>query len=698
MNICRRIHPISFGLNICQIGFQSLKFRIPSFTNGFARTYKSNNAVYEGSRQIVTKSLSFTRIAAKHKRHPLYAHSLRFASQSNSPSNSKASLLLSSLKKPFSSVKQTTRKNYEVSRLINLSKPEWKKLTAALGLLILSSSVTMLVPFCIGKLIDIIYTSSDDFTEMLRNLRLTCVVLSFIFFAGAAANLGRVYIVQTSGQRIVNRLRQKVFSSIIKQETAFFDKNPTGELINRLSSDTTLVGKAITDNVSDGLRSFAQGVAGVSLMFFVSPKLAGVVLSIVPPVVICTVIYGRYVRSITKKVQDSLAGANQVAEERISNIRTVRAFAQELKESKRYDDKVDSILSLAYKEALARAAFFGFTGFSGNMIVVTVLYSGGHMMSEAQMTVGDLTSFLLYTVYVGISIAGLSSFYSELMKGVGASSRIWQLVDRKPEIPVKGGLIPPNVLKDISITFSNVHFSYPTRRETPVLRGIDFTVPSGSVTAVVGASGSGKSTIGSLLLRLYDPDCGHVGLGGYDVAKLDPSWLRQYIGTVNQEPILFSCSIADNIAYGCADPSELDARKIIEAAEKANAMGFIQSFSDGLQTVVGERGQMLSGGQRQRIAIARAILKDPKVLLLDEATSALDAESEYLVQDALQRLMVGRTTIIIAHRLFTIKAANQVVVVDNGKIAEAGTYDALIKKDDGLFRKLVDKQSNMNDA
>eukprot|EP00795_Rhopilema_esculentum_P003009 gene3009-1270_t len=532
---------------------------------------------------------------------------------------------------------------------------------------------------------------------MLWNLKVTCAVLSVTFLAGALANLGRVYLVQTSGQRIVNRLRQKIFGSIIRQETAFFDKNPTGELINRLSTDTTLVGKSITDNISDGLRSFAQGVAGVSLMVFVSPKLAGLVLSIVPPVVLFSVIYGRYVRNITKQVQDSLADASQVAEERISNIRTVRAFAQEIKETQRYDGRVDSVLHLAYKEALARAAFFGFTGFSGNMIVITVLYSGGYMMTQAQMTVGDLTSFLLYTVYVGMSIAGLSTFYSELMKGVGASVRIWQLADRQPEIPVTGGLIPPGVLKNISINFSNVHFTYPSRKDTPILKGVDLFVPSGSITAVVGASGSGKSTIGSLLLRLYDPDCGHISVGNYDVKKLDPTWLRKYIGTVNQEPILFSSSIAENICYGLDDLSEMDTEKIVEAAEKANAMGFIESFPNGINTLVGERGQMLSGGQRQRIAIARAIMKDPKILLLDEATSALDAESEYLVQDALQKLMVGRTTIIIAHRLSTIKAAHQVAVVDNGKIAESGTYEELIQLKDGLFRKLVEKQSNMTE-
>ncbi|XP_031567164.1 ATP-binding cassette sub-family B member 10, mitochondrial-like isoform X2 [Actinia tenebrosa] len=593
------------------------------------------------------------------------------------------------------SVKKTLKKP-DAYRLLSLAKPETVHLIAAVGLLIVSSAVTMSVPFCIGKIIDIIYTASKDPEQTMKLLSNICKILFGVFLVGGMANFGRVYLVQMAGQRIVKRLRHKLFSSIMLQETAFFDLNKTGELINRLSADTVLVGKAVTDNVSDGLRATAQAIAGVSMMVYVSPKLAGLVLVIVPTVAVGTVIYGRFLKSITRKVQDSLADATQVAEERISNIRIVRAFGQENKEIQRYGEKIEHVLSLSMKETLARAVFFGFTGFSGNCVVLTVLYAGGLMMTDAQISVGDLTSFLLYTGFVGISVGGLSSFYSELMKGIGASERLWQLMDRKPAIAITGGYVPPINALEKGIQFQNIHFSYPSRPDVPIFKDLTLDVPAGSVTALVGPSGSGKSTLGSLLLRLYDPDQGHVIVGGHDVKTLSLDWLRGSAGTVHQDPILFSCSIGENIAYGAAADKKVTADDIIDAAKQANAHSFIQSFTKGYDTVVGERGQMLSGGQRQRIAIARAILMNPKILLLDEATSALDAESEHLVQEALERLMKGRTVITIAHRLSTIKNADHIVVLDNGAIAESGSYNQLMAHDNGLFKKLVERQTIAN--
>lgn len=584
-------------------------------------------------------------------------------------------------------------KSDDLFRILSLAKPEYKNLAGAIGLLFISSAVTMSVPFCMGKIIDIIYTSSQNPAQMVDTLTYVCKILCGVFLLGGTANFGRVYLIQISGQKIIKRLRERLFSSILRQETAFFDRTRTGELINRLSADTILVGKAVTDNVSDGLRAVAQSLAGVSMMFYVCPKLASIVLGIVPPVAIAIVMYGRYLRSITKKTQDSLAQSTQVAEERISNIRTVRAFGQELKEIKMYADSVLDVFKLAKKEAVARAIFFGFTGLSGNVIMLAVLYSGGMMMTDAQITVGDLTSFLLYAGFVGISFGGLSSFYSELMKGIGASGRLWQLIDRTPTIPLSGGLRPDIHDLNKGILFNNVHFSYPSRSDMPIFHGLNLEVPAGSVTAVVGPSGSGKSTLGSLLLRLYDPDQGQVIVGGHDVKTLSPDWLRGAVGTVHQEPILFSSSVADNIAYGAATGQQVSQDDIEDAAVQANAYSFIKSFPKGFDTVVGERGQMLSGGQRQRIAIARAILKNPSILLLDEATSALDAESEHLVQEALERLMKGRTVITIAHRLSTIKNADNIVVLNDGQIAEAGSYAQLMGNPDGLFRKLVEKQT-----
>ncbi|KAM7050154.1 ATP-binding cassette sub-family B member 10, mitochondrial isoform 2-T2 [Molossus nigricans] len=509
----------------------------------------------------------------------------------------------------------------EAQKLLGLAYPERWRLAAAVGFLAVSSVITMSAPFFLGKIIDVIYTNPTvDYSSSLTRL---CLALSGVFLCGAAANAVRVYLMQTSGQRIVNRLRASLFSSILRQEVAFFDKTRTGELINRLSSDTALLGRSVTENLSDGLRAGAQASVGIGMMFFVSPHLATFVLSVVPPVSILAVIYGRYLRKLTKVTQDSLAQATQLAEERIGNIRTVRAFGKETTEIEKYASKVDFVMQLARKEAFARAGFFGATGLSGNLIVLSVLYKGGLLMGSAHMTVGELSSFLMYAFWVGLSIGGLSSFYSELMKGLGAGARLWELLERKPELPFDGT----------------------------------------------------------------------ISLDGRDIRQLNPVWLRSKIGTVSQEPILFSCSIAENIAYGADNPSSVTAEEVEKVAEVANATAFIRSFPQGLHTVVGEKGVLLSGGQKQRIAIARALLKNPKILLLDEATSALDAENEYLVQEALDRLMEGRTVLIIAHRLSTIKNANMVAVLDQGKIIECGKHEELLAKPDGLYRKLMNKQS-----
>ncbi|XP_048075030.1 ATP-binding cassette sub-family B member 10, mitochondrial isoform X5 [Ursus arctos] len=508
----------------------------------------------------------------------------------------------------------------EAQKLLRLVYPERGRLAAAVGFLAVSSVITMSAPFFLGKIIDVIYTNPT--VDYSCNLTRLCLVLSGLFLCGAAANAVRVYLMQTSGQRIVNRLRTSLFSSVLKQEVAFFDKTRTGELINRLSSDAALLGRSVTENLSDGLRAGAQASVGIGMMFFVSPNLATFVLSVVPAVSILAVIYGRYLRKLTKVTQDSLAQATQLAEERIGNIRTVRAFGKEMTEIEKYTSQVDHVMQLARKEAFARAGFFGATGLSGNLIVLSVLYKGGLLMGSAHMTVGELSSFLMYAFWVGLSIGGLSSFYSELMKGLGAGGRLWELLEREPELPFNGT----------------------------------------------------------------------ISLDGHDIRQLNPVWLRSKIGTVSQEPILFSCSIAENIAYGADDPSSVTTEQIERVADVANAGAFIRNFPQGFNTVVGEKGVLLSGGQKQRIAIARALLKNPKILLLDEATSALDAENEHLVQEALDRLMEGRTVLIIAHRLSTIKNANMVAVLDQGRITECGNHEELLSKPDGIYRKLMNKQ------
>ncbi|NXD94879.1 ABCBA protein, partial [Chaetorhynchus papuensis] len=573
---------------------------------------------------------------------------------------------------------------------------------AAVGFLAVSSVITMSAPFFMGKVIDIIYTNpSEDFTDSLTSL---CALLSGIFLCGAAANATRVYLMQTAGQRIVKRLRATMFSSIVKQETAFFDKTRTGELINRLSSDTALLGRSVTENLSDGLRAGAQASVGVGMMFFVSPSLAAFVLSVVPPLAILAVIYGRYLRKLTKMTQDSLAEATQLAEERIGNIRTVRAFGQEVAEIEKYTNKVDYVLQLAKKEALARAGFFGATGLSGNLIVLSVLYKGGLLMGSAYMTVGELSSFLMYAFWVGISIGGLSSFYSELMKGLGAGGRLWELIERKPQLPFDEGI---TLGKDVfrgALEFKDVEFAYPTRPETSIFKDFSLSIPAGSVMALVGPSGTGKSTIVSLLLRLYDPISGTITVDGFDIRQLNPLWFRTKIGTVSQEPILFSCSIAENIAYGAEDPSTVTAEEIQKVAEIANAASFIRDFPKGFDTVVGEKGILLSGttGRTSLMPTKPTCLKITNILLSPVrtpfVTSALDAENEYLVQEALDRLMEGRTVLIIAHRLSTIQNADFVAVLGQGKILECGKHEELLANPNGLFRKLMQKQAFLQNS
>lgn len=577
----------------------------------------------------------------------------------------------------------------DLSRLFSLAKPEKWKLLGAIGFLIISSTVTMAVPFSLGKILDIIYTNKGE--EAQANLNRVCGILFSVFLLGAVCNFGRVYYISIAGYRMTQALRTKVFNAIVKQEQGWFDRKSTGELINRLSADTQVVGQVLSQNISDGLRSTLMVFAGTSMMFYMSPKLALVSLGIVPPVAGLAVLYGKYVRNISRSLQDSLADATKVAEERISNMRTVKAFAQERREMERYKHSVTNILNLGYKETKARAIFYGMTGFSGQVIIVSVLYYGGVMVSSEELSVGHLSSFLLYAAYIGISIGGLSSFYSELNKSIGAASRIWEIIDRQPAIPIAGG-VTPAVEPRGHIEYKNIKFNYPSRNDVEILRNLELHIEPGKMVAVVGPSGSGKSTLAALLLRLYDPLEGAIYLDGHNVKDLDPVWLREHIGTVSQEPVLFSSSIRDNILYGARNPDEITEDELIRVSKEANVYEFVKQLPDGFDTIVGERGIMLSGGQKQRIAIARALIKDPKILLLDEATSALDAQSERFVQEALEKIMKGRTVLTIAHRLSTIQNADYIAVLQNGAIIEQGSYQELLEKN-GVFSELIKHQT-----
>ncbi|KAI9726973.1 MAG: ATP-binding cassette permease mdl1 [Chrysothrix sp. TS-e1954] len=577
----------------------------------------------------------------------------------------------------------------EIWRLIKIARPEVKTLGVAVILLIISSSVSMSIPFSIGKILDIA-TNPSGSTDMLFGFGMTTfyIALGSVLTVGAVANYGRVLLLRIVGERVVTRLRSQLFRNTFIQNAEFFDANRVGDLISRLGSDTIIVGKSITQNLSDGLRSFISGVAGFSLMAYVSVKLTGVLCVMFPPVALGAFFYGRAIRNLSRRIQKNLGTLTKIAEERLGNVRTSQAFSGEIQEVGRYNRQVRRIFELGKREAFISATFFSSSGWMGNMTILALLYVGGGMVKSGAISVGELSSFLMYTAYAGSSLFGLSGFYSELMKGVGAASRLFELQDRQPTIsPTKG--LPVKSLRG-PIDFHDVSFSYPTRPAVQIFNNLSFKIEQGTNVAIVAPSGAGKSTVASLLMRFYVPSSGSITINGMDIATLNAKQLRRKIGYVGQEPVLFSGSIAENIAYGKPHATRSE---IVNAARRANCT-FIGDFPDGLDTHAGARGTQLSGGQKQRIAIARALLKTPDILILDEATSALDAESETLVNQALAKLLRGNnTTISIAHRLSTIQRSDLIVCIGtDGRVAETGTYRELSRKEDGAFRKLMEWQ------
>ncbi|CZR70169.1 probable multidrug resistance protein 2 [Phialocephala subalpina] len=583
----------------------------------------------------------------------------------------------------------------EIWRLIKIARPEAKWLGLAFAFLLISSTITMSIPFSIGKILDLATKDPAEGSTLFGlEIGQFYLALGCVLTLGAAANYGRIIILRIVGERIVSRLRSQLYRRTYVQNAEFFDANRVGDLISRLSSDTVIVGKSITQNLSDGLRAIVSGAAGFTAMAWVSLKLTSILCLMFPPVAIGAFFYGRAIRNLSRKIQRNLGTLTKIAEERLGNVRTSQAFAGEIQEVGRYNHQVKKIFALGKREAIISATFFSSSGFLGNMTILALLYSGGSMVKSGVISIGDLTSFLMYTAYAGSSLFGVSSFYSELMKGVGAASRLFELQDRKPTIPATIGIKVKSAQGPIK--FSNVSFAYPTRPAVSIFDGLDFEIPSGTNVAIVGPSGGGKSTIGSLLLRFYNPTEGSIQINGIDISTMNGKSLRRRIGMVGQEPVLFSGSIAENIAYGKPQATRSE---IIAAARKANCQ-FISDFPEGLDTQVGARGAQLSGGQKQRIAIARALLKNPDILILDEATSALDAESETLVNSALAALLRGHnTTISIAHRLSTIKRSDHIIVLGNdGKVAETGTYNALSANPDSAFSRLMEWQMSGGDA
>ncbi|GAM25851.1 hypothetical protein SAMD00019534_090260 [Acytostelium subglobosum LB1] len=581
--------------------------------------------------------------------------------------------------------RSTTVSNSNARRLAALSKPELPLIMAGMVALLFASFSSLAMPAFFGQIVQVVSTSKN--INALNNTTLALVV---IFVMGSISTMIRQWLFTLAGQRFVARMRKDLFSAIIKQDIAFFDQSRTGELVNRLASDTQVLQNTVTVNISMAVRYTIQVIGAIILLFITNWKLTLVMLGVIPVIIISAVFYGKKVKLLGKQFQQVLANSSTTGEEVISNIRTVKAFSKEDKFVNIYAKDVHQSYLIGKTLALASGIFSGSVFLVAQLAIVMIVYIGAKQVFDGTTTTGNLTSFLLYTLTVAMSLAFISSLFGDFMQSVGASDRIFELMDRVPAIPTSGGERLPLPVGEIEL--KDVDFTYPTRT-TQVLKNINIKLVSGTVTALVGPSGGGKSTIVSLIERFYDPINGSITFDGVNIKTLDPRWYRAILGFVSQEPLLFAGTVKENISFGVENAS-MDS--IIDAAKKANAHHFINEFEKGYDTVVGERGVRLSGGQKQRVAIARALLLNPKVLLLDEATSALDAESEYQVKEAIDRLMVNRTVLVIAHRLSTVVNATSVLVVNQGEIQERGTHDSLIKDEGGIYYNLVKRQLSSN--
>jgi len=568
-----------------------------------------------------------------------------------------------------------------LGRLLRLARPEAKTLCIATVFLFLGGAASLLFPQAVRILVDGALGQGHS-----KTVDRASAALLVIFLLQSFAIAFRYYLFTVAGERIVTRLREQLYRNLIEQEIAFFDEQRTGELTHRLAADTTVLQNTVSVNISMALRHLLQGFGGVALLLYTSPYLTAWMLMVVPPVAIGAVVYGRRIKRLSKQVQDSLAEAGEVAEETLAGVRTVRAFAREEAERERYGGALWRSFEVAKERTGAVAIFLATASFAGYGAVAFVLWLGSRMVTAGSLSIGGLTSFLLYTMTVAFATSALASLWSDFMRSAGAAERIFSLLDRTPAMSLKGG----KTLGEVEglVRLEGLGFHYPSRPDVTVLSELDLEIPPGTVLALVGPSGGGKSTIARLLGRLYDPDAGRILLDGVDLRELDASWLRSRIAVVAQEPVLFSTSIAKNIRYGCPEASQ---EQIEVAARAANAHDFIVALPEGYETLVGERGVRLSGGQKQRVAIARAVLKNPPLLILDEATSALDAESEALVKEALERLMKQRTTLVIAHRLSTVRDAHQIAVLVEGRVLEQGSHQELLAQA-GLYSKLISRQ------
>ncbi|HET9487415.1 MAG TPA: ABC transporter transmembrane domain-containing protein [Chryseosolibacter sp.] len=547
--------------------------------------------------------------------------------------------------------------------------------------LALSSLMLLAFPRLAGELLDVA-SGKPAYFETIDQV---AIALLLILFVQGIFSFIRVYTFSIVSEKGMADVRQAVYGKVIWLPMTFFDERRVGELMSRITSDVGTLQDTFSFILAELFRQVLTLIFGVAIIFYLAPTLTGFMLITIPVLVITALVFGKYIRKLSRRTQDKLADTNVVVEESLQSIVMVKAFTNELFELDRYTKAIREVVQVAIQSARYRGLFISFVIFALFGGIVAVGWYGARLVQSNQLTVGELFSFIFYTSFIGFSIAGLGDIYTQLQRSIGASERILEILglddessQASPEIRLRG-----------EVEYSGVSFSYPTRKEYTVLDGLNFTIRPGEKVALVGKSGSGKSTIINLIMRLYPLNEGVIRVDGQPIDGFNLTAYRRNIGVVPQEVILFGGTIAENIRYGKPGAGF---EAIREAARKANALEFIESFPEGFDTLVGDRGIKLSGGQRQRIAIARAILKDPAILILDEATSSLDAHSEVLVQQALEKLMEGRTSIIIAHRLSTIKKVDRIFVIQEGRLAETGSHLELLGLDNGIYNNLLQLQ------
>lgn len=573
----------------------------------------------------------------------------------------------------------------KASRFLSYLKPHRTRFTIGMFCLAGSSGLSLMFPKLMGELIDAGTKAAKGLPD--TGIDQIAVLLMGVLLVQAAFSFFRILLFVQVSERALADLRTDVYKKLIAFPMDFFVRNRVGEIHSRLSADITQIQDTMTTTLAEAIRQVIVLIGGIALLANTSGKLTLFMLAVLPVLIVVAVVFGKRIRTLSRKTQDKLAETNVVVEETLQAIGSVKSYTNERWEVARYSKGIYETVALALKGAGLRGAFASFIIFCLFGAIVAVIWYGSRLVAEGQMSVGDLTSFILYSTFVGAAMGSFAEFYAQIQKAVGATERVFEILDEKAEpVPVnESESSEPWEIKETSLEFKNVKFAYPSRPDAPAIKEVSFRLEAGKKLALVGPSGAGKSTLAGLLLRFYAPESGQILAGGEDIQSLDLHEWRKQTALVPQDITLFGGSIFDNIAYGKPGSTQ---EEVEEAARKANAHEFIQALPDSYQTLVGERGIKLSGGQRQRVAIARAILRNPRLLILDEATSSLDSESERQVQDALNVLMEGRTSIIIAHRLSTVRDADQIVVLDQGIVAESGTHAELMEIEGGIYRNL----------